>query len=333
MPPTVSIMIPTYNQAHYLPQAIESALAQPYGGLTYDGLAYGDLEVIVADDASTDATPQVVARYLGDARLRYVRNPHNLGRVGNYRRCLYEHARGRYVLNLDGDDWLSPSSFLHRAVALLDARPEVSLVFGQQRVYLEAEARTLAAESAPDYVQAINDGNALFLRYGRGLSFPHLSVLYRRADAVQVDFYSLDTLWSDAESFRRLLLGRQVGYLAEVVGVWRQHARNDSHSVHDYRILLDTFAGIDASYRYAFERGALPPAALAAWRYKLLRRGCYSFLYRQLKAARWGTGLRFLNLLRRRYPLVALSLFLDLRAPGRSLLAKLTRRQALLEPL
>ena len=94
--PKVSIMIPTYNRAHFLAEAIESALMQDYP----------NLEVIVSDNASTDNTRECVQRYLTDPRFRYYRNDENLGSSANYERLLYEYAAGVYGQYLTDDDVL-----------------------------------------------------------------------------------------------------------------------------------------------------------------------------------------------------------------------------------
>src|SRR5437773_3781756 len=90
---TVSVVIPTYNYARYLPEAIDSALAQ----------THAPLEVIVVDDGSTDDTPRVLAVY-GD-RIRVIRQA-NRG-PGAARNTGIAAARGEYVGFLDADDvWL-----------------------------------------------------------------------------------------------------------------------------------------------------------------------------------------------------------------------------------
>ena len=78
--PRVSILIPTFNQEQFIDSCVASALDQ-----TYD-----NLEVIVSDDASSDSTAQIARRFLTDPRVRWERNPINIGRVDNYRRLLYE---------------------------------------------------------------------------------------------------------------------------------------------------------------------------------------------------------------------------------------------------
>ena len=100
-PVTVSIIIPAYNQAHYLGAAIASALGQ----------SYGDVEVIVVDDGSTDNTREVVEQ-IGDPRLRYVYQE-NQG-LSAARNTGIRHARGAYLSYLDSDDL-----FLPEKVALL----------------------------------------------------------------------------------------------------------------------------------------------------------------------------------------------------------------------
>jgi glycosyltransferase involved in cell wall biosynthesis len=91
--PLVSIGIPTYNRAEgYLRETLESALAQ----------TYPNLEIVVADNCSPDATREVVASY-GDARIRYYRHDRGIKPNDNFNFCL-QQARGAYFLLLHDDD-------------------------------------------------------------------------------------------------------------------------------------------------------------------------------------------------------------------------------------
>lgn len=91
--PLVTIAIPTYNRADsYLPLALGSALAQ----------SYPRLEVLVADNASSDHTASLI-HGIADQRLRYLRHPDNIGANGNYNFCLSQ-ACGDYFLLLHDDD-------------------------------------------------------------------------------------------------------------------------------------------------------------------------------------------------------------------------------------
>ena len=112
-PPRVSIGLPVFNGERYLARAIESVLGQDFR----------DLELIVCDNASTDRTPEICAAYARrDARVRYFRNPRNLGAGPNYDRC-FRLARGEYFKWAAHDDRLAPD-YLSRTVAALDAAPE-----------------------------------------------------------------------------------------------------------------------------------------------------------------------------------------------------------------
>lgn len=106
--PRVSICIPTYRGATTIGRTIESVLAQ----------SFTDFELLVVDDHSPDDTAAIVARY-ADPRLRYHRQPRNLGPRGNWNRCL-DLARGRYFKLLPHDDLLHPDC-LSQQVQVLDA--------------------------------------------------------------------------------------------------------------------------------------------------------------------------------------------------------------------
>ena len=114
--PKVSIGLPVYNGERYLAAAIDSVLAQ-----TLD-----DFELIIVDNASTDATGTITRRHAAcDARIRYVRNATNLGAAPNFNRA-FQLATGAYFKWLAADDLIEPD-YLMRTVAALDADPEAVL--------------------------------------------------------------------------------------------------------------------------------------------------------------------------------------------------------------
>jgi glycosyltransferase involved in cell wall biosynthesis len=108
--PHISIILPSYNSAHFLPRTIESVLQQDFS----------DFELLVLDNASSDGTPDVVSHY-ADPRIRSVRHAVNLGMVGNINHGI-EHARGRLGIILCADDHWAPG-FLSRSVERQAARP------------------------------------------------------------------------------------------------------------------------------------------------------------------------------------------------------------------
>lgn len=209
----VTIMIPTYNQAAYVRQAIDSALAQ----------SYPNLEVIVGDDASTDGTPSIVSN-ITDPRLTYVRNTTNLGRTGNYRNLLRYHATGDYVVNLDGDDYYTDPEFISEAIKIVIENDNVIMVV----------AKALTKSTAEEYVSNIPSrksatGREILRRLpDANYLLMHMTVLYARKPALEIGFYRSTTISSDWESLYRLALRGYIQYLNRNVGVWRIHESNET---------------------------------------------------------------------------------------------------------
>jgi len=98
----LTFLIPTWNRALLLARAITSVLTQPLA----DG---GAVEIIVVDDGSTDATPQVMEAYTADPRVRYLRQPENRG-VAAARNAGIRAASGAWIVLLDSDNALLPDT-------------------------------------------------------------------------------------------------------------------------------------------------------------------------------------------------------------------------------
>jgi glycosyltransferase involved in cell wall biosynthesis len=114
--PLVSVVIPTFNRAHCIEQAIRSALKQNFT----------DYEIIIADDGSTDATEQAVAR-IDDPRVRFIRKTN--GGCSSARNFGVANAAGKYVAFLDSDDEWDPR-WLETTVAIMEGDPATGAVYG-----------------------------------------------------------------------------------------------------------------------------------------------------------------------------------------------------------
>src|SRR5829696_8499022 len=110
--PLVSVVIPCYNQAHFLGEAIESVLSQ----------SYRHFELIVVDDGSTDETSEVASRYEG---VRLIRQE-NQGLSGA-RNTGIGHSGGEFLVFLDADDRLLLGA-LEAGLRCFEAHPEYALV-------------------------------------------------------------------------------------------------------------------------------------------------------------------------------------------------------------
>jgi glycosyltransferase involved in cell wall biosynthesis len=115
-PPRISIALPVYNGERYLAQAIGSILDQ----------TYRDFELIISDNASTDATEEICRSFEAqDGRVRYIRQPRNIGASPNFNIC-YALASGEYFKWAAHDDYLEPE-YLAACVEVLDANRDAVL--------------------------------------------------------------------------------------------------------------------------------------------------------------------------------------------------------------
>lgn len=115
---TVSFIVPCYNLRDFLPETLNSIISQ----------SFCDWECIVVDDGSSDDSASIADAYASrDCRIRVIKQ-HN-GGVVTARNNGVLASTGRYLVFLDADDVIMPG-FLSEAVPILDARPEVKLVYG-----------------------------------------------------------------------------------------------------------------------------------------------------------------------------------------------------------
>jgi glycosyltransferase involved in cell wall biosynthesis len=114
--PLVSVGLPVYNGAEHLAKALDALVDQDLE----------DFEVIVCDNASTDATAEIARGYAArDGRIQYHRNEHNLGLAGNFNKA-FQLSSGRYFKWWAHDDW-HPRNLLSRTTEVLEADPSAVL--------------------------------------------------------------------------------------------------------------------------------------------------------------------------------------------------------------
>ena len=167
--PLVSVIMGAFNCADTLPSAIESILRQ----------TYTNLELVVCDDGSSDATLEVArACAARDRRVVVIQNESNLGLAATLNRCL-DVARGELVARMDGDDLCDPTR-IRRQVDALASSPEVSVV-GSATYYFDECGIWGSGE-----VAALPTKRGLV----RGTPFVHGSVAFRRHAVAEVGNYS-----------------------------------------------------------------------------------------------------------------------------------------------
>jgi glycosyltransferase involved in cell wall biosynthesis len=142
--PCLSIGLPVYNGELYLSSAIGSILAQNFT----------DYELIIVDNASTDTTAEISQAFAArDPRVRYYRNPDNIGAADNFNRA-FQLARGRYFKWSAHDDVLDPT-FLEKCIAILENDPTIVLCYSRACRINEAGERV----GTYDYEMAVSDSS------------------------------------------------------------------------------------------------------------------------------------------------------------------------------
>jgi len=160
VPPLVSVVTATYNMGHYLPQAVNSVLAQ----------TYPNVEVVIVDDGSTDDTPAVCAQFAGNPRVQ-VHRKQNGGQASAKNKGV-ELARGEFVGFLDADDLWKPDK-LERQMPLFEGRPNVGVVYSDYEM-MDGEGRPLPKNPTHMHRGRVS-GNLLIENF---VSFP--SAIVRR---------------------------------------------------------------------------------------------------------------------------------------------------------
>jgi glycosyltransferase involved in cell wall biosynthesis len=192
----VSVLLCVRNGIPFLADAIESILGQ----------TYRDLELIVVDDASTDATPALLAG-LRDPRLVLVRNERNLGLTASLNVAL-ARARGELVARQDADDRSLPTR-LERQVALLDERAEVVLCATWARLVDDSGNVVPVRRRRPD-------PTALRALVPRSNPFVHGSILFRAEPVRALGGYRTAFRFAqDYDLYLRLLHEHELALLPE----------------------------------------------------------------------------------------------------------------------
>lgn len=144
--PLLSYIVLSYNYERYIAQTLRSILDQ----------TVQDFEIIVVDDASSDASVAIVSA-LGDPRIRLFVNEKNLGGAGSYNRAVQE-ARGEWLVNLDADDWIDPrKAEIQLQAVLLD--PTLDIVGTYVAIHDENDAPHPSADSLERFVNQPHDLN------------------------------------------------------------------------------------------------------------------------------------------------------------------------------
>ena len=205
--PRVSVIIPTFNRAHLLPNVVQSVLNQ----------TFADFELIIVDDASTDNTQEVVESF-SDPRIRYIKHEQNKG-GGAARNTGIEAARGEFIAFLDSDDEWIPQKLEIQVPALSQAGPEVGFVICGMRNLSTMDGLSYFSEKS-----ATAQGNIVFDLL-EGTVMWHLCGLMAKTSKVR-EIGGFDPLLPSAQDFDFILRLSQICLatsVPDILAVYHHH--------------------------------------------------------------------------------------------------------------
>ncbi|MGA9046335.1 glycosyltransferase family 2 protein [Sulfuricurvum sp.] len=206
--PKVSVLIPAYNYAQYLPEAIDSVLAQ----------TFEDFEILIVDNCSTDNTEEIIMEYLKkDRRIQYFKNEENIGPYRNYNQCLL-YASGEYIKFLNADDKFAPT-LLEKFVSILDNNHDIAIITSY-RQYFGSKTDILKTP----YKGQVESKTAILssLKYGNWIGEP-TTVMFRRKH-LNLGLFDISLLpFADQDMWLRHLRVGSLYTIDEVLSYFRIH--------------------------------------------------------------------------------------------------------------
>ena len=235
MPPRVSVIIPTYNRSRYIAEAIRSVQAQ----------THRDVEIIVADDGSTDDTSQIMAGF-GDS-VSYLPLEHQ-GQPAATRNNGLERATGEFVALLDSDDLFMPHKLALQLTAF-ESHPQTGMVYSDGYYFRDDPTRPVGALLGG---MSTPSGDVLTeLLRGNFLMSPAMLLIRRSClDAVglfdeRTDFFAVE----DYDLWLRIAARFPVAYVPGDVAAIRRHRQSISRDVASLRSrTLAVLAKLEANH-------------------------------------------------------------------------------------
>ena len=215
----ISVVIPTYNYANYLPRALSSVLKQ----------SHDSFELIIVDDGSTDNTEAVVRGVMcnTDKPCRYYQHATNEG-VSSARNTGIAHAKGQYVYFLDSDDELIDGALMHFAQAI-KTEPSAGMLIaqyfsvqssGQKKIRCIWPLSKSKEENFKRYL--LNVDNSLLCS----------SIVFKRSALADEAFPKHLRLYEDEPVFSHMLANYQAVKIDQPVALVHKHAGSLRHEVH-----------------------------------------------------------------------------------------------------
>lgn len=208
--PVWSVMIPVYNCAEFLPDAMQSILIQDFGE--------EQMQIEVIDDASTDANIEKLVNEIGQGRIKYFRQPENVGNLRNFETCIIR-SRGKLIHLLHGDDRVKPG-FYNKITQIFQQYPEAGAAFSNYSFINQA------GETNRNYCMEEKEAGILenwLIRISESQKIQYAAMVVRREVYEQLGSFYGVVCGEDWEMWVRIAKHYPVAYTPEILAEYRGH--------------------------------------------------------------------------------------------------------------
>ncbi len=203
----VTVLLPVYNAAEFLREAIDSILSQ----------TFSDFELLIINDGSTDSSAQIIASF-ADKRIRVLNNERNIGIIATLNRGI-EEARGEYIARMDADDISFPER-LSKQVQALDSDPHISVISCFVD-FINVDGRVTGVWNTDRTTVSEKEIRTMMMRTN---CIAHPGVMMRREIALKFLYNSQQKGTEDWDLWMRMLAsGFKIAKLPEVLLHYRIH--------------------------------------------------------------------------------------------------------------
>jgi glycosyltransferase involved in cell wall biosynthesis len=206
-----SVMIPVFNCSKFLPATLQSVMRQAKGD--------DEMQIEVVDDDSTDANIETMVKEVTGGRVKYFRQPRNVGSLRNFLTCI-ERARGELVHILHGDDLVRPCFYL-KLESVFDQCPTIGAAFSRY-AYINEEGKFLSNHEEEMRATGILGEDWLEKICERQRIQYAAMVVKRNVYETLGGFYGVE-YGEDWEMWARISAQFPVAYVPEVLAEYRRH--------------------------------------------------------------------------------------------------------------
>ncbi len=312
--PMLSVVMPNYNHARYLPRAIEEILNQ----------TRPPDEFLILDDGSTDNSVEIIQSYAERCpRIRFLRNDQNQGVIDAHKR-LFETAKCDYIYSGAVDDSRYPN-FFELAMHMAEQHPQAGIVFGKM-VIADEHGSELGIVEAQRWQESLYATPETYRREFLDVEEPSQSLsaatIYRRDALEEVGWFRPELKsWSDTFAARAIALKYGACYVPEKFAAWRRLPESYSQSNRaDPRHLLDIIARAECLMHSAEFRDRFPARHVRRWKRRYIWRTIKEY-WRGDNTGELPPGSSFLTRYRYRLPRTLSALALGFYRPNLSCFA------------